>query len=1101
MSIKQSFLKLVKKIPPAVFIFLLFASVIYFVTYYDYRDESNSLIKQKYNELSAISELKVKEIENWLWERKSDALVFSNNSIFQKDVLRYLKNTSSEENKKSLSVWLSSLKHNKEYQNIFLTDSACNFLYAASGKPEIICIAEKQNLKKAFQSKDLLVSDLYKKNDGTIYMDIVVPFFTNEGKDSTPVGALFFLVNPQTSFYPLIQSWPTPSKTSETLLVEKCSLGDSIIYLNELRNKKNTSLNFKISLSDTILPAVKAVLGRTGIFKSKDYRGIEVLAISKKIKGTSWYMVTKTDMSEIQEPLKNKTKWFLTLTGLLVLLTTSSLWILWTRRKTKQYKQLYLAIAEKDVAENKFKLFFENSPIGKSITSIDGSIQVNKAFCDMLGYSNDELDNKKFRDITYTEDIAAGDNALEYLLSGKGVKTNFIKRYLHKNGNIVWCEVVTTLQRSYKGQPQFFMTSVNDITDRINNAGKLESQYALLASIINSPSDIIIFSLDKNYCYTSFNEKHRLEMKSVWGVDIKHGTNLLDCMKFPELKVLAKKSIDRAINGESFTEIQYQPDHNIYYEFIWNPVLQNNEVIGATAFIIDITDRKKAENILRESENRYRGLFDNMLNGFAYCKIVNEENAKPDFIYLEVNDAFENLTGLKNVKGKKVSEVIPGIQESDDKLLYLYSKTASTGIPARFEFYVEAMSMWFDISVYSPLENHFVAVFDVITKRKQIEIALQESEFKYRNLFTEMTSAFAYHRIINNERGEAVDYEFIEMNPAFEDLTGMIAQNACGKTAKEILPEIENYWIENYGKVANNGISLSFSNYNKTLNRHYNVYAYCPRKGYFAVIFNDITEQKKVSDKINILNKDLEEKNAELERLIFVASHDLRSPLVNIQGFGGELNNSYNEVKKVIAEVDNINDLRNKLANILDTDIPESINFIELSAQKMNQLISGMLKVSRLGRNEITLAKIDMNKLMSEVSSTFEFIVKKEHIIISIENLPECTADKILIDQLFANLISNSIKFRNPEMQAKISISGFIEDQYSVYCVEDNGIGFSEKYMDNIFLLFHRLNNSIEGEGLGLSIVKKIVDIHKGKIWAKSEVGKGSKFYVALSSK
>jgi PAS domain S-box-containing protein len=159
---------------------------------------------------------------------------------------------------------------------------------------------------------------------------------------------------------------------------------------------------------------------------------------------------------------------------------------------------------------------------------------------------------------------------------------------------------------------------------------------------------------------------------------------------------------------------------------------ENGAVIGVVLVFRDQTEERAAQNALRESEEHYRSLFDNMLNGFAYCKMLFDQNQPQDFIYLNVNSSFEILTGLKNVVGKKVSEVIPGLRESDPELFETYARVALTGKPERLETYVEALKMWFSISVYSPEKEYFVSVFDVITERKRAEEALRANEEKYR---------------------------------------------------------------------------------------------------------------------------------------------------------------------------------------------------------------------------------------------------------------------------------------------------------------------------------------------------------------------------------
>lgn len=160
----------------------------------------------------------------------------------------------------------------------------------------------------------------------------------------------------------------------------------------------------------------------------------------------------------------------------------------------------------------------------------------------------------------------------------------------------------------------------------------------------------------------------------------------------------------------------------MYYRQPGVPQTGHLQLIDTVTHIAAIAiSRHREEEVLGESEEHYRTLFESMLNGFAYCRMLFEDGHPKDFIYLDVNEAFEKQTGLKNVVGKRVSEVIPGIREADPALLERYGRVAAGGKPEQFETYVKALGMWFLISVYCPKPDHFVVIFDVITARKQAE--------------------------------------------------------------------------------------------------------------------------------------------------------------------------------------------------------------------------------------------------------------------------------------------------------------------------------------------------------------------------------------------
>ena len=374
---------------------VLVSIVIIAGVYYFYKHEEKLIREQKYEQIKAIAILKINQITQWQKERIEDANIFSQSFHFQKGFEQFLAGENSELNNDLLNL-LCSLKINSGYENVFISNSDGKFSISSNPDFNSIDSATSVYIKKTVNDNKVLITDFYQSGkDKQIYIDIVAPIVNDK---NFPVAAIILRVNPADYIYPLIQSLPIPSKTFETLIVRK--EGNKILYLNELRHVKNTAMSFRVPLSRENIPAVQSVLGYKGFIQGPDYRGIEVLSYITSVPGTSWFMVSKVDRSEISSELQDRAIIIIAFALMLILLSVAGVVWIYNFRQKNIYRELFLT--EKSLREKEEEFRITLYSIGDAVitTGINGRIKNMNLVAEKLsGWNESDAAGKKLEEV------------------------------------------------------------------------------------------------------------------------------------------------------------------------------------------------------------------------------------------------------------------------------------------------------------------------------------------------------------------------------------------------------------------------------------------------------------------------------------------------------------------------------------------------------------------------------------------------------------------------------------------------------------------------------------------------------------------------------
>jgi len=504
---------------------------------------------------------------------------------------------------------------------------------------------------------------------------------------------------------------------------------------------------------------------------------------------------------------------------------------------------------------------------------------------------------------------------------------------------------------------------------------------------------------------------------------------------------------------------------------------------------------------LKQSEEKYRSLFINMINGFAHHQVVFNRDGKPiDSIFLEVNKAFARVIGLdrEELIGKRVTEVFPGFEKNLPDWIDLYGEVTRTGKSVRRENYSELFDMWYSVSAYSSEKGSFVTIFEDITDRKKAEEYLKEINEKLETIVQEKTKEISVmnellQTIIDNVPAMICLYDHlgktILLNNNLKSIAGWDSKemdvktiNGYCNTANNICEMVLSHkedmktgWVD-LTIQSSKGIDLETSWAGVKLS-----------DGSLITIGIDISERKEWERELTEYMDQLKRSNRDLQDFAFVASHDLQEPLRRIRTFGDLL--------------------LLKCGDSLSNRCVEYVGRMQKASENLQMLIESLLTYSRLSTKTNPFSMINLNEIVQQAIENLESRIRDTKAVIEIDDLPTVEADGSQILQLFQNLISNALKFHQKGNPPRIKIyvqpvPGERSSGRRIFqiCVEDNGIGIEEQYIDLIFSPFQRLHNKsdYDGVGIGLSICKKIAERHRGRITVKSVINNGSTFIVSL---
>ncbi len=1098
----ESLLDLRKNVPKMLVItFICFSIAIILGGLFFYKSQRNRIFTENQNALTAISILKIGQIEQWHKERMGDASTIRNNGALVRSIKQYFDTGDSQSVRKELLTWMESVYTGYDYSGVCILDSHKKTRLSVSKFDSIATDDIENEISKVFEEQSIVLTDLHKsKPAGKVFIDLLIPLTEPGISVNNPFGILILRIDPGRTLFPLIQSWPTSSKSAETLLIRKD--GDSVLYLNDLRHQQNTTLNLTFPVNDNNLPAAKAVNGFVGVVEGLDYRHVPVVGYVSPIPDFNWFIVAKIDKDEIQQPIK---RWSIisVVVSLLIILFFGTVLLFWIRNQqlslSKEYLRNELKRKQLDealiISETRYRRLFEAARDGILIFEPEsGSIvDVNPYLVELLGITSEQFLGKSIWEIGFFKDIVINKE--------KFLKVQHSEYALHDNfpletsdGRKIHVEFISSLYE-VSGYP-VIQCNIRDITERKEMEDALRewnSKFRKLSS--NAPGMIFQFTrrLDGTYCVPIASEG----IKDIYGYSPK---DVIDDFS-PIAKIILPEDLEIVVR-----DIEYSAKHLTLFDCDYRAQIPGKPVkwlntkstpekledgsITWYGFISDITERINSESKLRESEIKFRQTFDLSPVGIVMVGL--------DKKFLRCNKSFSNSLGynVEELEGKTISDITLPEDENigmNEMVALAKGKIETAHVQKRY-VRIDGSIVLGDVLISLVRDKnfnaeYFLAIIQDITESKSAEneIRLQSEIMSHMAEAVYLVKMKDGIIVFANSKFESMfGYEKGEMIGKHVSIVNALTEKSPEETAREIMSSLMlgGIWTGEILNIKKDGTPF-WTQANVTIFDH-------SQFGEVLIsVQNDITERKNAELQIKQLNEELEQRvlqrtqqlevvNKELEAFSYSVSHDLRAPLRSVHGY----------TKILLEEYDNkIDDEGKRICKIISS-----------SATQMGGLIDDLLSFSRIGRSALNPSVIDMKKMVRLLFDGMTSPSERERIVITIGKLHKSLGDVALIGQVWINLLSNAIKYSSKMETSEISVGSSVSGDIVTYFVKDNGVGFDMQYVHKLFGVFQRLHTEreFEGNGVGLAIIQRIILKHGGNVWAEGEVGKGATFYFSM---